>query len=1089
MRELGGHNGTADAASEVRGPRRRFLAVAVPDYGDRDEEFTRGIAEQLDVLHAWWCDASLGGDRFTPHTAPPPAGRRDVENFLHEVGVRDAGPEDVLVLCIAGHGVTSPSGQHFLRLPRTRTGRLHTTAYRTADLLAACLDSRAGHVLAIVNTCEAGAVEAELAQLRKDLGARRRREAGLTVLATSDFQETVRVRALAVLLQRVHCQLRTSAEIVEPLLTVDEFAYELDRAARRTPQPGALPRLLLEPADRYAPSPCLPNPGHRPPDDVVAPQRQPVAARRAELDFWVGRAAGAESGDAGWYFSGRRGHTKVLADFLAASAPGGALLVTGPAGSGKSALIARAVTLADPGFRQDPRYAAALRDTPPETMPPPGAVDVAVLARQMETRIIIEGLLAGLGREPAPPGLGTDRVEQLREELRGRERPTTLVIDGLDEAHHPADVVSRLLAPLAPLTAAGPTGRPALRLVVGVRSPEHADPEAADGLLPLVRRTLAAHGEPAELRTDTADTAEDIAAYVQALLSPLREGVPEIAGTIAAATSPSFLDARLAAQQLRPPHDALEQFRSPQWRASLGAGTVGLLRRDLADTGSAELPRDTALALLRASAFAQGAGIPWADVWPAVAEAVAGLPVPDADRAIAALLGGRLAGYLTRDTEDGRAVHRPAHARLAEVLREAPHLLAGAAGAEEQPLTGGTDEAAVHRRIAARLAELGTAGAGGLAPHPYVRRHLVRHAALGGALDDAAVPASLLAHESSGTVRAQLGLPVSADAGRTWLAAWARVEPFLLGADAASRASSLHLAHYALTATAGAPDVSPVAGTCIQPLWSAWHVPGNVLARTAAAVNDLATVPGPGGCTLLAGALEDGTVGVWDAATGAPLGPPRAGHDGHVRAVVAVSPAEGPPLLVSAGADAVARCRDPLAGIPAGAPLSLGDGPVTALAALGDGTLFAAAGHGPRVRVWDPFADREARAFPTGHPGGVRALAAFPGQDGRERLATAGWDGVVRQWDPLTGDAAGPALTGHAGSVAAVAAFADGPRTLLATGGVDGTLRLWDPATGSPHGPPLGGAGSVAAVAAFADGPRTLLATGGVDGTLRLWDP
>ncbi|MGW4825087.1 DUF6207 family protein [Streptomyces sp. NPDC004227] len=65
----------------------------------------------------------------------------------------------------------------------------------------------------------------------------------------------------------------------------------------------------------------------------------------------------------------------------------------------------------------------------------------------------------------------------------------------------------------------------------------------------------------------------------------------------------------------------------------------------------------------------------------------------------------------------------------------------------------------VHRAIAkacARLAEQG----GRLAPHPYVRRHTVAHAELGGALDDSIMPMELAVWESSRSLRGRLGLPL-----------------------------------------------------------------------------------------------------------------------------------------------------------------------------------------------------------------------------------------------------------------------------------------------------------------------------------------
>ena len=110
----------------------------------------------------------------------------------------------------------------------------------------------------------------------------------------------------------------------------------------------------------------------------------------------------------------------------------------------------------------------------------------------------------------------------------------------------------------------------------------------------------------------------------------------------------------------------------------------------------------------------------------------------------------------------------------------------------------------------------------------------------------------------------------------------------------------------------------------------------------------------------------------------------------------------------------------------------------------------------------------------------VAAVAIAP--DG-SWLATGGSDGAVRIWDAATRQHRAT-LTGHAGLVAAVAIAPDG--SWLATGGVDRTARIWDMATGQSRATLTGHAGRVAAVAIAPDG--SWLATGGSDGTARIWD-
>ena len=118
----------------------------------------------------------------------------------------------------------------------------------------------------------------------------------------------------------------------------------------------------------------------------------------------------------------------------------------------------------------------------------------------------------------------------------------------------------------------------------------------------------------------------------------------------------------------------------------------------------------------------------------------------------------------------------------------------------------------------------------------------------------------------------------------------------------------------------------------------------------------LAAVPLPGGQALLASGGEDGTVRLWDPATGQAAGPPLKGHAGRVWALAAVPLPGGRALLASGGEDGTVRLWDPATGQAAGPPLKGHAGRVWALAAVplpGGQTLLAIAAGGT-VRLRDP---------------------------------------------------------------------------------------------------------------------------------------
>ena len=77
---------------------------------------------------------------------------------------------------------------------------------------------------------------------------------------------------------------------------------------------------------------------------------------------------------------------------------------------------------------------------------------------------------------------------------------------------------------------------------------------------------------------------------------------------------------------------------------------------------------------------------------------------------------------------------------------------------------------------------------------------------------------------------------------------------------------------------------------------------------------------GPGPDVIVSGGY-DGTVRVWDAASGQPVGPPLTGHAGTVRAV-AVGRAGGRDVIVSGGYDGTVRVWDAVTGQPVGPPLT-----------------------------------------------------------------------------------------------------------------------------------------------------------------------
>ena len=160
---------------------------------------------------------------------------------------------------------------------------------------------------------------------------------------------------------------------------------------------------------------------------------------------------------------------------------------------------------------------------------------------------------------------------------------------------------------------------------------------------------------------------------------------------------------------------------------------------------------------------------------------------------------------------------------------------------------------------------------------------------------------------------------------------------------------------------------------------------------------------------------------------------------GHRDTIRAVAVAPDGSWLVSAGQDGTVRIWDVATGREQGT-LTGHTGLTVAVAIAPDGSWLATGSVNRTVQVWDAATGTK-RATLTGHTGWVQAVAIAP--DG-SWLVSAGQDGTVRIWDVATRRELAT-LTGHTDWVEAVAIEPDG--SWLATGSRDRTVRIWDVAT------------------------------------------
>jgi WD40 repeat protein len=244
------------------------------------------------------------------------------------------------------------------------------------------------------------------------------------------------------------------------------------------------------------------------------------------------------------------------------------------------------------------------------------------------------------------------------------------------------------------------------------------------------------------------------------------------------------------------------------------------------------------------------------------------------------------------------------------------------------------------------------------------------------------------------------------------------------------------------------------------------------LAGHAASVRGLAVTPDG---RLAASASEDSTLKVWSLADGALLHTLR----GHGAPVVAVAVAAGGELAVSASEDRTLKVWDLASGAEV-RTLAGHNGAVRGVAAAGGARRVVSCSEDRTLRLWDLDTGQPIRVFPPAHHGAIIGVAVSP--DGRLAIS-ASEDQTMIVWD-LEHERPLLRLAGHGGPVAAVAITGDGRRAASAS--FDATVKLWDLTTGTQVAT-FAGHGQWVTAVAMSPGEDYVL-SGSDDATIKIWD-
>ncbi len=427
---------------------------------------------------------------------------------------------------------------------------------------------------------------------------------------------------------------------------------------------------------------------------------------------------GAREDERSW-FTGRTAEVDRVVEWVHSGRPG-MHVVSGSAGTGKSAIVGRVVSLSNPQEREH-----LFEEERTWRHADPGE-------RSVQAHIHARGLTADraadlLGEELVRCDVLTRQEErrnaselvgQVQRAVETDKPPPVVVVDGLDEARGEAftiaeDLLRRLAehAVVIVSTREVPRGEEQESLVATL-TPRGAeldldDPEIRDRGRADMRDYLVARLADVDERMDGAAVAGH---FIH--VTPMTGGSP-------------FLLARLVADRLTesPIDTAVDDLReqvSGSIDEALEADLARVEARDDLDLPRGTTATELARKVLAALTWGLGAGFP-EDEWLCVARAL----VPDLteDRDVLAWVLEQLGRYVVQDGEDGVAVYRLAHQSLADHLHQ-PYR-----GTHEQPF----DPAAL-RVAEALLARYATLLDGGVPVRQpaYLWRYAWSHAALAG---------------------------------------------------------------------------------------------------------------------------------------------------------------------------------------------------------------------------------------------------------------------------------------------------------------------------------------------------------------------
>jgi WD40 repeat protein/energy-coupling factor transporter ATP-binding protein EcfA2 len=609
------------------------------------------------------------------------------------IGKHAAG--DVVVIYVMTHG--RPLEQATSLVLHGADGEQGGAANVTEWLLHGLSRENGPHILFLLDVCYAGmAVDAQAALERTGNDRVWVLAASSAISPAYDARFTRAVSAVLVRMQNGDKELEARTD--QQFFLLNLFAAEVAETVRNNgPEPQSVVGTRMPVNFDYADLPFFPNP------------RMTLAKAPDEIDIGLPILRGFDRREAGHFvraagctgtrsdFAGRATQLRTLGEW-ASRGTQLLMIVTGRAGSGKSALLGALVGLTHPELSQHTRPLLAhvargvrvVRDL------------AAVHARHRDVRGFVQSLGSQLFAETA-----LRSPQALLARIRGRRDPVVVVVDALEEAAEPEAVWAEVLQPLLDsgrcrilvATRRGSATGAQLIAVPGamVTDLDETHPETLRRDLQTFAETLLLHSE--YHGTHTSARGGFSSAVASALTNPeTRPGWGE------------FLIARLYVRHVIDHRLLLDDDAAA---ADLGAAVPTSFAEVFELDMAVRDDRAVALPVLAVIAHARGYGIP-AELIPPLAELFGGPGTVAKPQDVATLLE-TLGTYLTIVPDvSGTALYQLFHTELVDYVKNHPGLLR-------------ESDADVYDVLVSTVAQADGVRNWADAP-PYVRRHILEHA-------------------------------------------------------------------------------------------------------------------------------------------------------------------------------------------------------------------------------------------------------------------------------------------------------------------------------------------------------------------------